>query len=204
MPSALYPSPLPLLAHWETYAAACTANGHAPALGPFGTWLVQRVAAAAPPAPAGPLGRARAEGLAAVQAWRFARALGARFRAPGPAAGVGSVDAFLQLYAACKSPAPGLDKTALCRYAGLGATTGGQVLARLVGRGWLVEVRDPADGRRTHLRATPAGQATFQAAAAVFEAGATAALRPLADAELQRFAEALGTVMQSLDAPPGR
>ena len=114
-----------MLVHWETYTAACAASGQAPALSPFGTWLAQQVAApAASQIPAGPLVRARAEGTAAVQAWRFARVLGVRFRAPGTAAGVGSVDAFLLLYAVCKSPAPGLDKTALCRYAGLGTTTG--------------------------------------------------------------------------------
>ncbi|MBJ6111839.1 hypothetical protein JAO73_22655, partial [Hymenobacter sp. BT523] len=45
-------SAVPVLQHWETYAAACAAAGRAPGLGDFAAWLAARMAAAeAPPAP---------------------------------------------------------------------------------------------------------------------------------------------------------
>lgn len=191
------PSAVPVVQHWEAFAAACAAAGRPPALAAFATWLAERVAVPAPVPPSG-LARARAAGAAAVQAWRSARALRARYAAAAPAGGP-SPDEFLLLYFACKRP--GSSKSDVFGYAGLGAATGGQMLSRLAGRGWLAEGPDPADGRRTRLAPTPAGQAAFAAAAVRFTAAAKAWAAALDGPDLLRFEQLLGATLAPAPQP---
>lgn len=189
-------SALPLLTHWETYVAECAAQHHAPGLGPFAAWLASRVTApaASPPPPS----RARAAAAAAVHVWRYARLLRAGGRARGR-----SVDEFLLLYLSCQLPAPGPAKQALFRYAGLGAATGGQMLARLVGQGLLAEQADAADGRVRRVRATPAGQAAFEQASADVQAVSEAVVSHLPLAQLQALEALLLAVVVPKTRPPG-
>lgn len=192
------PSAVPVLRHWEAYAAACAALAQPPSLGAFAAWLAERVTAPAAP-PLGAYERDRLASAAAVQAWRGARALRTHYAAAAPA-GSPSPDEFLLLYLVCK--APGRSKSAVFGYAGLGPTTGGQMLARLAARGWLAEGRDPADGRRTRVAPTPAGQQAFAAAGAVFTAAARALVAPLDGPEL-RHLEQLLTALLRHHAPAG-
>jgi DNA-binding MarR family transcriptional regulator len=189
--SSSSPSAVPVLQHWEAYTAACASTGRAPALAPFAAWLADRVAVP-PRAPAALTARerTRAAGMAAVQAWRSARLLRGLYAAP---AGGPSPDEFVLLLWVHRRP--GGSKSEAFGYAGLGATTGGQMLARLVGRGWLAETSDPSDGRRAQLALTAAGQAAFAAAATRFDVAAAALVAPLAGPELRQLEQLLGTVL---------
>ncbi|MBJ6111819.1 MarR family transcriptional regulator, partial [Hymenobacter sp. BT523] len=106
-----------------------------------------------------------------------------------------TLDEFLLLYWVVKRP--GGSKSAAFGYAGLGPTTGGQMLARLAARGWLAAGPDPADGRRARLAPTPAGHAAFAAAAAGLTAAAEALVAPLAGAEVVRLEQLLNAAVGS-------
>ena len=175
MPLPAASSALPLLTHWEAYAAECAATGRRPDLPAFAHWLTRRVAAAAAAAAAPALLAV----LVAEQSWRYARVLRTRFQEAVASGALRTTDEFLLLAAACQWRAPGPSKTQLCRYVGFGATTGGQMLARLVAAGWLVEVADVADERCVRVVPTAAGRAAHEQARGRLQALAEELVRPL-------------------------
>ena len=163
MPPSAVSSALPLLTHWEEYAAGCTVIGRRPDLPAFAHWLTRRVAAPAAAMPAPALWAV----LVAEQSWRYARVLRTRFQEAVASGALRTPDEFLLLAAACQWRAPGPSKTQLCRYVGFGATTGGQMLARLVATGWLVEVADADDERYVRVMPTAEGRVAHEGVALV-------------------------------------
>jgi DNA-binding MarR family transcriptional regulator len=77
------------------------------------------------------------------------------------------------------------------------------MLTRPAARGWLTQGPDPADGRRTRLTLTPAGQAVLTAAAAVLTAAAVALVAPLPGPDVRRLAQLLDVVRGPYGRPGG-
>ena len=153
------PSLVPLIQHWETYAAECAAADVVPALAPFAGWLSRQLAplAVADPDPTDvQYGHVRLADKVGILIWRLSRFMRVSFKQHFAASPLQSIDEFSLLGGAQYLTGP--TKTQLFQHDLLETTTGLQMLARLQRQGLVTETADPADRRQKRVALTPAGQ----------------------------------------------
>lgn len=161
------PSLVPLIQHWETYAAECAAASTAPELASFAGWLARQVGSGPPlasPAVAPPheaqYQQVRLADKVAILIWRLSRFMRLSFKHHFEDTPLQSIDEFSLLAGTHFLQEP--TKNQLFQYNLLETTTGLQMLARLLRQGLVSENADPADRRLKRVRLTPAGRAVYE------------------------------------------
>jgi DNA-binding MarR family transcriptional regulator len=92
---------------------------------------------------------------------------------------------------------PGLDQRAVGEQVLLDKATGGDVIGRVVRRGWVLSRQDPQDRRRNLLRLTAPGQRLLDAAVPAAERVQLALMEPLTRSERRALTAVLLTLARS-------
>lgn len=160
-------SAVPVVEHWERYVAECTAASITPALPQFAGWLLRQSMET------NVLPKQAIAGLADYEEvrlldkigmliWRLSRFMRVSFKQHFEGHLLQSIDEFTLLSGAHHMQEP--TKTQLFSYDLMEATTGLQMLARLIKQGLAEEKPDPTDRRQKRVTLTPAGEDVYQEA----------------------------------------
>ncbi|MFD2570332.1 MarR family winged helix-turn-helix transcriptional regulator [Spirosoma soli] len=165
------PSIVPLIVLWERYVGECSAAGLPPDLAQFGGWLLrQSLPETSAPKKASQQESASVTGYDHVRLidkigmliWRLSRFMRVSFKQHFEDHPLQSIDEFSLLAGAHHMQQP--TKTQLFQSDLLEATTGTQMLARLIKQGLAEERVDPADRRQKRVALTAEGQTVYEQA----------------------------------------